>query len=141
MNGYAKWFGRVLLLGVIVNIALSLPALFVPEWALAFLKLEPAVPTVWLRFSANLLILLSLFYIPAALNLYHYRANAWLAVISRLAGFTFFLTQPRAYLAFGLIDLTFAIPEGILLILALRTETSTESQKYKQGGIYSHGSN
>ncbi|MGK7877491.1 MAG: hypothetical protein AB4426_30575 [Xenococcaceae cyanobacterium] len=106
MNAYATWFGRVVLLGVVVNITLSIPALLVPEWMLTTLHLELAVPDIWVRFSANLLILLSLFYIPTAINLYHYRANAWLAVISRLAGVAFFLTQPWDYIAFGMIDLT-----------------------------------
>lgn len=135
MNGYAAWFGRVVWLGVIVNIVLSVAGLFFPEWLLAQLNLEPAVPTIWVRFSANLLILLSLFYIPAAINLYHYKANAWLAVFARVAGVTFFLTQPRDYLNFGLIDLTFAIPEGILLFLALRSSTATELKPSQEGEI------
>lgn len=128
MNAYATWFGRVVWLGVIINFCLALPALFVPERLLAFFHLEPAVPSLWVSFSANLLILLSLFYIPGAMNLYHYRANAWLSVISRLAGVTFFLFQPRAYLPFALLDLTFAIPTLILLILALRTEKPVASE-------------
>jgi hypothetical protein len=97
MNSYAKWFGRIVLLGVAVNIVLSIPALLFPQWLLALLGLETAVPTVWVRFAANLLILLSLFYIPAAINWERYQINGWLAVISRLAGFVFFLTQPRDY--------------------------------------------
>ncbi len=127
MNTYAKWFGRVVWLGIIVNLSLAIPTLFVPDKMLVLLKLEPAMPTIWVSFSANLLILLSLFYIPAAINLYHYQANAWLSVISRMTGFTFFLFQPKAYLAFGLLDLTFAIPTGILLILALQAEKSVIS--------------
>ncbi len=128
MNAYASWFGRIVGLGVIVNVSLALPTLFVPERMIALFHLEPTIPDVWVRFAANLLILLSLFYIPGAINLYHYRANAWLSVISRLTGVTFFLFQPRAYLLFGLMDLTFAIPTGILLILALRPENSASSE-------------
>jgi hypothetical protein len=127
MNSYAKWFGRLILLGVGVNIILSIPALLFPDWLLNLLGLELAVPQVWVRFAANLLILLSLFYIPAAIDLQRYQINAWLAVISRLAGFVFFLTQPRDYLMFGLIDLSFFIPETILLILALRNQTTMAS--------------
>lgn len=127
MNAYAKWFGRLVWVGVFVNVALSIPGLLFPEWLLGLLNLEPAVPTVWVRFSANLLILLSLFYIPAAINLYRYPANAVLAVFARFAGLAFFLTQPREYLVFGLLDLTFAIPEGILLLLAQRVESVPQS--------------
>ena len=132
MTNYAKWFGRVVWLGIIINLTLALPTLFVPERMLTFLHLKPAVPSIWVSFSANLLILLSLFYIPSAINLYHYRINAWLAVISRIAGVTFFLFQPRAYFSFGLLDLAFAIPEGILLILALRQENSFSSEPLKE---------
>lgn len=134
MNAYAKWFGRVVGLGVLLNFALSLPTLFMPERMIALFNLEPAVPVVWVRFSANLLILLSLFYIPAAINPARYQASAWLAVISRLVGFTFFLTQPRDYLIFGWFDLAFAIPEGILLILAFRRQPITESSSLPEGG-------
>jgi hypothetical protein len=128
MNIYAKWFGRIVWLGVIVNLALAIPTLFIPDRMLALFKLEPAEPTIWVSFAANLLILLSLFYIPAAINLYHYRANAWLSVFSRFAGVTFFLFHPKAYFVFGLLDLTFAIPTGILLILALQAEKSVSSK-------------
>ncbi|NEQ70055.1 MAG: hypothetical protein F6K21_32115 [Symploca sp. SIO2D2] len=127
INAYAKWFGYVVLLGVVINIGLSLLAFGFPEWLLGLLGLEPAVPIIWLRFAANLLILLSLFYIPAAIDLNRYQANAWLAVISRLAGFIFFLTQPRDYWLLGLIDFSFFIPEAILLILAQRNQTTTVS--------------
>jgi len=127
MNSYAKWFGRIVLFGVAVNIVLSIPALLYPQWLLGLLGLETAVPSVWVRFSANLLILLSLFYIPAAIDWERYQINSWLAVIARLAGFVFFLTQPKDYLLFGLIDLSFFIPEAILLILAQRSQATAAS--------------
>ncbi len=120
MNVYAKWFSGIVWLGVIINILLSIIALFSPEKLLEVVNLEPAIPTVWVRFSGNLLILLSLFYIPPAINLYHYRTNAWLAVFCRFVGLFFFLTQPRDYLIFGLFDISFGVPEGILLWLALK---------------------
>lgn len=120
MNSYATWFGRVVLLGVAINLALSLPTLFVPERMLALLHLPMAEPTLWVQFSANLLILLSLFYIPAAIDPMRYQTSAWLAVFARVAGTVFFLTQPRDYVLFGLFDMTFAAIEGLLLVLALR---------------------
>jgi len=132
MNAYATWFGRVVWLGVVVNVVLALPALFAPAWILSLLRLEAAVPLMWVQFSANLLILLSLFYIPAAIDLYRYKANAVLAVASRLAGVTFFflLIRQPDYFMFGFLDLTFAIPEGILLALALRANPAAQSQSY-----------
>jgi hypothetical protein len=136
MNAYAKWFRRIVGLGVLLNFVLSLPTLFTPERMIALFNLEPAIPLVWVRFSANLLILLSLFYIPAAIDPYRYQASAWLAVIARLVGFTFFLTQPRDYLIFGLFDLAFAIPEAILLILlTLRSKSIAGSASLQEGGV------
>jgi hypothetical protein len=58
---------------------------------------------------------------PGAINPFHYRANAYLAVFSRLVGFVFFIVGPSTYYLLGLFDLAFAIPQGILLLLALKT--------------------
>lgn len=130
MNNYTTWFKRIVLLGVVVNLVLAIPTLFVPEKMLALFNLPLAVPLVWVKFSANLLILLSLFYIPAAIDPFRYQASAWLAICSRIAGVIFFLIQPKDYLLFSLLDLCFAIPEGLLLILVYRTNTvATEPQE------------
>jgi zinc transporter ZupT len=127
-NSYSIWFGRVVWLGVLVNLSCALPAIFAPKLLLGFLNLEPTTPFIWVRFAGLLLFLLSLFYLPAASNLYRYRANAYLAVFSRLAGITFFGTavliyeKPRTYLPMGLVDLAFGIVQGILLALAIKHE-------------------
>jgi len=127
-NSYSIWFGRVVWLGVLANLSYALPAIFLPGLVLGFLNLEPTTPFIWVRFSGLLLFLLSLFYLPAASNLYQYRANAYLAVFSRLAGITFFGTavlfyaKPRTYLPMGLVDLAFGIVQGILLALAIKHE-------------------
>ena len=80
---------------------------------------------MWPRFAALLLILLSAFYIPSAVDPDRYRATAWTAVLSRLAGVLFFLTQPREYLMFGLFDLVFFVPEVVLLWRLSRSQTAT----------------
>jgi hypothetical protein len=121
MNKFAVWFGRLVWLGIAANFALAIPGLFLPERLLAFFSFPPASPPLWPSFASLLLILLSLFYMPGAINPFHYRANAYLAVISRLAGVLFFFPAPSPYFLFGLYDLTFAIPQAILLILALKT--------------------
>jgi hypothetical protein len=101
--------------GILANFALAVPTLLFPERMLEFTNLPLTVPIMWVRFAALLLILLSAFYMPAAADPDRYRATAWLAVLSRLAGVLFFLTQPREYLMFGLFDLAFFVPESILL--------------------------
>lgn len=75
---------------------------------------------IWVSFAANLLILLSLFYIP--IDPVSYRVNAALAVFARWAGVVFFtvavfvLNQSQAYLILCLIDLVFGLPLTILLL-------------------------
>ncbi len=127
-NKYAIWFGRVVWLGVIVNFCFVIPGLIVPQRLLAVLNLDPTNTVIWVQFSVWLLALLTLFYIPAAMNPYQYRANAYLAVFARYAGTVFFFCAvlfcgyDRPYLVPGLIDLAFAVPQTILLYLAYRGE-------------------
>ena len=121
MNKFAVWFGRLVWLGIVANFALALPGLFLPEQLLAFFGFPPASPPLWPSLTSLLLILLSLFYMPGAINPFHYRANAYLAVVSRLAGVVFFFAGPSTYYLLGLFDLAFAIPQAILLLLALKT--------------------
>ena len=123
----AVWFGRVVWLGILANFALAVPALFVPDRVIAFSNLPPAIPLMWPRFSAWLLILLSLFYMPGAIDPYKYRVTAWLSVVSRLAGvFFFWVTQPPEYRLFGTFDFVFLVPEAILLPIALRSGSRTQ---------------
>jgi hypothetical protein len=119
-NGAAVWFGRVMWLGIVANVALAIPTLVAPDRMLALSHLPAAQPLLWTRFAAWLLILLSALYIPGALDVQRYRATATLSVLSRLAGVLFFATQATEYWRLGGLDLVFFIPEAILLPLALR---------------------
>jgi hypothetical protein len=117
----AVWFGRVVWLGILANFALAIPTLLVPDRLIAMVNLPAATPLLWPRFAAWLLILLSLFYMPGAIDLDKYRVPAKLSVFSRLAGVVFFwLTQPAEYRMFGTFDFVFLVPETILLTIALR---------------------
>jgi hypothetical protein len=124
MNSATTWFARAVWTGVIVNYALAVPTLVAPDRMLALFGLEPATPALWPRFSAWLLMLLSLFYIPGAVNPFHYKANAWLSVVSRFAGVTFFLTQARQYWLFAGVDFVFGLLAAIFLIGAYRQQGS-----------------
>jgi hypothetical protein len=112
----ARWFKRVLWIGIAANLALAIPTLFLPEQLMALSGLPAASPVLWPRFAALLLILVSLFYMPAGIDVDRYRPVAWLAVGSRLAGVVFFLGfQASEYRILGLFDLVFLVPELILL--------------------------
>jgi hypothetical protein len=117
------WFTRVLWLGIAANLTLAIPTLLAPHWMTTLAGLPSPSPLVWPRFAALLLILLSLSYIPAAIDLDRYRATAWLAVLSRLVGVVFFIGfQPAAYRMLGVFDLVFFVPELILLVIVAQSK-------------------
>jgi hypothetical protein len=114
------WFQRVMWVGIAANVALALPTLLWPAGMLALSRLPEAVPLVWVRFSSLLLILLSSFYVPAALDCRRARVNAWLGTAGRLAGVIFFASQAREYWLFGAFDFVFFLPQALLLRAAGR---------------------
>src|SRR5688500_14433408 len=116
-----RWFRRVVWVGIAANLALALPTIAAPDQAVALSGLPTVTPNLWARFAGLLLILLSAFYAPAAIDPDRYRANAWLAVVSRLAGVVFFMGEP-AYRLLGGFDLVFLVPEAVLLFIATRGE-------------------
>jgi hypothetical protein len=122
MNTYATWFGRVVWLGIFANFALAVPSLLMPAETLAALGAPAAYPLLWPSFSGLVLVLLSLFYIPAARQPLGNLLVSWLTVLTRLAGVIFFLGFHRDYYLPGVFDLTFFVPEVTLLVLALRAQ-------------------
>ena len=125
-----RWFQRVLWIGIVANLGLAVPTVLAPARMLAFSGLPDASPLLWTQFSGLLLVLLSLFYMPAGVDRDRYRAVAWLAVGSRLAGGIFFIGfQPAAYHRLGYFDLAFFVPEIMLLAAAIR-----------QSAVGAHGS-
>ncbi len=115
-----RWFKRVLWIGIAANVALAVPVLVAPDRLIAFAGLPPATPLLWPRFAAWLLLLLSVFYMPAGIDPVRYRATAWSAVGARLAGVVFFLGfQAAVYRPMGYFDLVFLVPEAILLARGL----------------------
>ena len=121
-GGAARWFSRVVWMGIAANLGLAIPTLLMPARMLAFSNLPITEPLLWTQFAALLLILLSVFYVPAALDPRRYRLVAWISVLARLAGVVFFvLFQPREYHLFGYFDLVFFVPEAALLMAAGRS--------------------
>jgi len=127
MNPYARAFRITVLAGVVANFIVAAAMLFAPDGWLTLNGLGVAYPNVWPRFAGWLLILLSLFYIPGANDLYRYRANAVLQVVSRFAGVLFFSSavlflriDPR-FLLSGLFDFVFLVPSAYFLVKAVRT--------------------
>lgn len=133
-NRYRDWFGIVVWLGVLANWAFAVWVIFFnPHQLLAFLQLGEQTSTIWLYNYSILLIILSCFYIPAAQDPFHYRANAWLLIVGRLLpSLTFFLGvflgfMPRGFLILGIGDGTIGLIELLLLLGVYRDEPSEET--------------
>ena len=121
MNHYAVWFRRFVILGILINLFFALPGIFIPNAVISIVNLDPARDPIWLAFSANLLVLLSLFYIPAALNPFRNAFAAVLTVLARFAGAAFFLCiWSEGARVFGYLDLTLGIVQGLLLFATFR---------------------
>jgi len=123
----ARWFTRVVWAGIAANLALAFPTIAAPATMIERLSLPTATPDLWPRFAAILLVLLSVFYMPAAIDPDRYRANAWFAVGARLVGVVFFLGEGAAYRTLALFDLAFFVPQAVLLFLATRARASGKS--------------
>jgi hypothetical protein len=119
------WFGRAVWLGILVNCIFAVPAMFVPNAALALTgQTQDLEHPVWPAAASMLLVLLSIFYIPGAIDPRRYKATAILSVVARLSGSSFFLLFWRnTYPYVGYVDLFFLILEAPLLYLALRQQS------------------
>jgi len=123
-----RWLKRVIWLGILANLALALPTLAAPDLMIDRVGLPTATPVLWPRFAGLLLVILSVFYTPAATDLDRYRIVAWFAIASRAAGVLFFLPQ-ATYRMLGLFDLVFLVPELLLLLVAINGATGALAAK------------
>jgi hypothetical protein len=126
-NQYAKWFSRVVWVGIAANLLFIIPICFFPEWLLSLLHMTIPVPIIWVRAAGLLLLEISILYIPGAIDPYRYRATAWMSVlVTRGGGASFFwiavlfFGQELGFLSIAIVDLIFGVTEGILLYLALQ---------------------
>jgi hypothetical protein len=115
-----RWLKRVIWLGILANLALALPTIAAPDMMIEFTRLPTATPVLWPRFAGLLLVILSVFYTPAATDIDRYRIVAWFAIGSRAAGVLFFMPQ-ATYRMLGLFDLVFLVPLLLLLLVAVNS--------------------
>jgi hypothetical protein len=116
-------FRIVVWLGVIANWVFGLWAVFFdPHALLEALRLGAQPGVLWLYNYSILLMILSLFYIPAAHDPFRYRANAWLLVVGRLVPASTFVFgvifgfMPTGFLGLAAGDGTIGLIELVLLI-------------------------
>jgi len=118
-------FKAVMWLGIAANVVVALISIVWTQAVLTLLGLEMAQPLVWPRFAAVLLILLSIFYVPSAFDPLVHRYSAVVAVFCRFVGVAFFAVVGGRYIVFGLFDLTFGLPQAVLLFLAWKSPLRT----------------
>lgn len=109
----SRWKTRhaaVVWIGILLNLGFALPLIFCPDWILGLFDIR-ADQRIWPRFAGLLLLILSVFYIPGAVDVDRYRIPAWLAVFpSRSLGVIFFslavlvYDQPVGFLSGVLLD-------------------------------------
>jgi hypothetical protein len=124
------WFG------IFLNSLFIIPLLFFPQWMLNLFSI-PLDQLIWARESAGLLMIISVFYVPAAVDFGRYRANAYIAVFpSRTFGGTFFFFavvlfgQPPGFLSISFVD---ALIGSTTLFCLIRIRTL--EKQHREAGV------
>ena len=112
-NSISVWITRhtiLLWFGIFLNALFIIPLMFFPRWMLDLFGI-PLQELIWARESAGLLMIISTFYVPPAIDFGRYRANAYIAVFpSRTFGASFFFFavvlfgQPPGFLSISFVD-------------------------------------
>jgi hypothetical protein len=123
LNPYARWFSRVVWLGILFNLLFVATQMFASNFVNAGLGVPIGTSTVWNLGHGMMVLALTILYVPAAVAPLRYPGYTWMIVLSRLlaAGlwaYIFFTSSP-GFLQPLIMDATFGIVEGILLQLAL----------------------
>lgn len=142
MSRREVWFGRIVIAGVVINLIAAIPILIAPAWSLSVVSIPQPEPMIYARLVGFLVILLSLFYLPAALDPDRYRAVAWLAELARLAAALFFVAaaralDERALYWLALLDFSFFLAPGVLLVAGLTKSRVTATSDDRFGGLTS----
>jgi hypothetical protein len=123
-------FQLVVWVGIIANWSFVVWAIARPGQLLEQLNLGSVNSTIWLFNYSVLLAILSCFYIPAAMDPFRYRVNAWLLITARIVPATTFFVgvfmgfMPPGFFKLGLADATIGIAALILLRMLLARQTS-----------------
>jgi mono/diheme cytochrome c family protein len=127
------WFQRLVWLGIIANIGITLTAIFCTETVIEVLRLDPAFPLAWPRFGAFGILLLTGFYVVAATDPCRSPWATVFTIVCRAGGLFFFAIVGGRYIVFGLYDLLFGAPQAICLYLAWRKHKEA-AEKRPPGG-------
>ena len=122
-NSPARWFGRVVWLGILFNLFFIAMQVFAPDFINVGVGLEPGFPTVWNRAHGIMVLALSILYIPAACDPLRYPAYSWMLVVSRLAAAIVWAwclaTGQGSFGPYLAMDGAFCVVQAVLLQAAL----------------------
>lgn len=122
-NLAARWFSRVVWLGIVFNLFFVLMEVLAPDFVNLGVGLTPGFPTVWNRAHAIMVLALTILYIPAARDPLRYPGYSWLLVVSRLAAATFWAwcvaSGQGSFGSYLAMDGAFCVVQAILLQAAL----------------------
>lgn len=134
------WIARhslLVWLGIALNLFFVFMLLIDPAMLLALFKI-PVDGSIWPRFAGLLLLIITIFYIPATIDLERYRVIAWMAVFpSRSFGAIFFFLavfvfdQPSGFIAAILLDGLI----GLSTLYCLIRITKLERARRLAGGL------
>ena len=122
-NAAARWFSRLVWLGIVFNLLFVAEELFTPDSVNSAVGLPMGLPTaVWNQAHAMMVLALTIFYIPAALAPLRDPDYSWLLVLSRFLAAAFWvflwLSNPL-FLSYLIVDGAFGLVQGILLQMAV----------------------
>lgn len=130
-DSLSRWIARhalVVWLGILLNLAFALPLLFAPEWLLDHFNVQ-LTQILWAHLTGLLFLVITVFYIPATIDLDRFRIYAWLAVFpSRSLGAVFFFLVvfvfggPNAFIIGVLLDGSIALASLYCLIQIAKLE-------------------
>ncbi|HEX7182974.1 MAG TPA: hypothetical protein VF756_14120 [Thermoanaerobaculia bacterium] len=119
-----QWYRRITWFGLFLNVLFIVPLYLAPQFALNLLNIT-AEPDLWARISGMLLLTISVFYIPATMDLRKYWVYAWIAIVpSRLQGSLFFFIAvlvfgyPYGYLPIAFVDGGILLMQLVVLLKA-----------------------
>jgi hypothetical protein len=125
-NSAAQWFGRVVWIGITVNLLFVIPCFFFPETMRDLLGLTKPNSIIWVRTYGILLFVISIIYIPSALNPLRYHALTTMHTPgARMLLFLILILskgQETGFLSITLVDLLFGVVAGILVFSSFVAE-------------------
>jgi hypothetical protein len=130
MDNYGKWFNRLVIIGVLINIlGMALPFIFAAQFMIDWLGLPGGGGSVvWMRQAGLLLFYISILYLPGGRDPQRYKLNAIFAVLVRftIGSYWFYLVfvegRTRSFLIFGFLDVPLAILQGYILWRVLKNK-------------------